>query len=308
MSGRETVVGCVGANLAENKAFLAIDRSFCRHGLNGPEVYGVSEDGMTYIQEDLGDGQLFELLQPSIVSGIYGEAEIGVLKAVMRALPSIQFKVGDGLDWGVCFPDREFNGRMVNFDINYFKYDFLKFTGVDFNEILLQDDYDRLREDALDFEGNTFMYRDFQARNVMVKDGKPYFIDFQGGRRGPIQYDLASFLWNAGTHFDAGLRRTLELEYLDALREYRKISEDEFYAKYRILTLVRLLQECGAYGFRGMVERKQIFIDCIPTVLGCLKELTEEPFERYPHITDVLRRLASEWDGSTNMPGFRISL
>lgn len=306
--GGRAAIGCIGTNPAENKAFLTIAAQFYRQGLGAPEVYGVSPDGMAYIQEDLGDGQLFELLKPSIASGKYGNREMAWLRRTMEVLPSVQFKVGDGLDWGVCFPDREFNERMVNFDLNYFKYDFLKLTGLEFNEIKLQDDFDRLREDSLDFEGDTFMYRDFQARNVMVKDGEPRFIDFQGGRRGPVQYDLASFLWNAGTHFSAAMRRELELVYLDALQEYRKVSEDEFYRKYRLITLVRLLQEMGAYGFRGLVERKQLFIDCIPTALGCIRELVSQPFDNYPYLTEVLRRLADEWDGGTILPGMKVDL
>lgn len=303
-----SAIGCIGTNLLENNAFLAIDESMCRHGLSAPHVYGVSPDRMTYLQEDLGDGQLFELLKPSIASGRYTPEQMGWLRAVMAALPAVQFKAGDGLDWGVCFPDREFNDRMVNFDLNYFKYDFLKLTGLEFNEIALQDDFDRLREDSLDFSGDTFLYRDFQARNVIIRDGRPFFIDFQGGRRGPVQYDLASFLWNAGTHFSAPMRRELERVYLDALREYVDVDEDAFYARYRLLTLVRLLQEMGAYGFRGIVERKQLFLDCFPTALGCLLELTDTPFERYPYLQGLLRRLATEWDGSTILPGVKVQL
>lgn len=291
------VIGCIGTNPAENKAFLTIDASFCRQGLHAPEVYGVSEDGMVYIQEDLGDGQLFELLKPSIASGEYGPEQMGWLRSVMAELPSVQFKVARGLDWNVCFPDKAFNERMVNFDLNYFKYDFLKFTGLEFDEIRLQDDFDRLRSDSLDGIGETFMYRDFQARNIMIKDGKPCYIDFQGGRRGPVQYDLASFLWNAGTHFPAQMRRELEKVYIDALREYVPVpSEEEFYSKYRQITLIRLLQEMGAYGFRGIFERKQIFLDCLKPAQQCLHELTAEPFEEYPYLTSVLRRVADEWE------------
>lgn len=302
------VIGCLGPNKAENAAFLAIDEGFVSHGLAAPKVYAVSEDGLAYIQEDLGDGQLFELLKPCIASGSFGEREMTWLRNVMKVLPSVQFKVGEGLDWDICFPDREFNARMVNFDINYFKYDFLKFTGVDFNEIKLQDDYDRLVEDSLDYEGDTFMYRDFQARNIMMRGDEPCFIDFQGGRRGPVQYDLASFLWNAGTHFSPAIRAELEKTYIEALREYRAVDEKSFYEKYRLITLVRLLQELGAYGFRGLVERKQIFLDCFPTAIKCVGELVSEPFERYPHLTEVLRRLSTEWDGSTNMPGMKVTL
>lgn len=293
-----TVIGCVGTNWLENRAFLTIDASFCRHGLHAPQVYAVSEDGMTYLQEDLGDGQLFELLKPAIASGEYGPKEIGWLKKVMEVLPDVQFKVAEGLDWNVCFPDKAFNERMVNFDLNYFKYDFLKFTGLEFDEIKLQDDFDRLRNDSLEGIGQTFMYRDFQARNVMMSaSGEPCFIDFQGGRRGPVQYDLASFLWNAGTHFNSGMRRELEKVYIDSLRRYVDIpSEEEFYEKYRLITLVRLLQEMGAYGFRGLFERKQIFLDCLKPAQKCLHELTEEPFAAYPYLTSVLRRVADEWE------------
>ena len=303
-----TAIGCTGTNPAENRAFLTLDAKFRECGLSAPEVYGVSPDGLAYIQEDLGDGQLFELLKPALADGAFTAEQRGWLHDTVALLPAVQFKVGEGMDWSVCFPDREFNARMVDFDLNYFKYDFLKLTGLEFNEIRLQDDFDRLRADALDFEGDTFMYRDFQARNVMIRDGEPCFIDFQGGRRGPVQYDLASFLWNAGTHFSAALRRELEGVYLRALDAFRPVDEREFYRKYRLLTLVRLLQETGAYGFRGLVERKQLFIDCIPTVLGCFRELTAEPFARYPYLTEVLQRLATQWDGRTILPGMEVAL
>lgn len=306
--GGETVIGCIGTNKAENLAFLSLDAKFCACGLHAPKVYAVTEDGMAYIQEDLGDGQLFTLLKEDIASGSYSAEHLGWLHRTMELLPKVQFEVGKGFDWSVCFPDRELNDRMVSFDLNYFKYDFLKFTGLEFNEIRLQDDFDRIREDATLYHGDTFMYRDFQARNVMIKDGEPCFIDFQGGRRGPVQYDLASFLWNAGTHFPADMRRELELTYLKSLDRYRPVDEAQFYTEYRLMTLLRLLQETAAYGFRGLVERKQIFLDCIPTVLGCLRELTEKPFPRYPYVTEVLRKVANDWDGSTNMPGFKIDL
>ena len=303
-----TVIGCIGTNPAENRAFLALDAQFRDNGLHAPAVYGVSADGMAYLQEDLGDAQLFELLKPALPQGSFSQQQLDWLHDTVSLLPAVQFKVGAGLDWDVCFPDREFNARMVDFDLNYFKYDFLKLTGLEFNEIRLQDDFDRLRADSLDFGGDTFMYRDFQARNIIIKDGEPCFIDFQGGRRGPVQYDLASFLWNAGTHFSAPLRRELEQAYLRALDSFRPVDEADFYRRYRLLTLVRLLQETGAYGLRGLVERKQIFLDCIPTVLGCFRELTAEPFVRYPYLTELLQRLATQWDGRTILPGVEVAL
>lgn len=301
-----TVIGCMGTNPAENRAFLAIAERFEAAGLHAPHIFAVSGDGMSYLQEDLGDGQLFELLKPAVADASYSVEQLAWIHDTVALLPAVQFKVGEGLDWDVCFPDREFNRRMVNFDINYFKYDFLKLTGLEFDEIRLQDDFDRLVEYSVDFEGDTFMYRDFQARNIMIKDGEPCFIDFQGGRRGPVQYDLASFLWNAGTHFPKSLRGELENVYLEALSEFRPVDRDDFYRRYRLITLVRLLQETGAYGFRGIVERKRLFIDCIPGVLRSLHELASEPFERYPYLTELLLRLSEEWDGSTILPGVKV--
>jgi len=290
-----SLIGVIGTNVKENNAFITIAEQFTRHGLNAPKVYAVSEDKMAYIQDDLGDGQLFEILKPSIESGCYSEEHKKLLQKTIAALPAVQFKVAQGLDWGICFPDRAFNERMVNFDLNYFKYDFLKLTGLEFDEIKLQDDFVRLRQDSLEAVTDTFMYRDFQARNVMIKDGEPYFIDFQGGRKGPLQYDLASFLWNAGTHFSAAMRKELEEVYLDSLEEFCKVDRKQFYEQYRLITLVRILQEMGAYGFRGYIERKQLFIDCVPTALGCIRELVSEPFERYPYLTELLRKLGNDW-------------
>ncbi len=295
--GGVSVIGCLGTNLRENRAFVAIDRAMRAAGVAAPEVYAVSGDGFAYLQEDLGEGQLFQLLGPSIAAGEFLEEEMGWLRATMQVLPALQFGTGRSLDWDVCFPDREFNARMVNFDLNYFKYCFLKESGVDFDEIALQDDFDRLREDSLKPFGQTFMYRDFQARNIMIRDGKPAFIDFQGGRRGPVQYDLASFLFNAGTHFPAAVREELEKVYIDALGAFTKVSRDEFMEQYRLITLVRLLQEFGAYGFRGLIEKKQLFIDCIPPAQKVLGELVSEPFPRYPHLTETLRKVAADEGG-----------
>lgn len=311
-SGRgPAVIGCLGTNLRENRAFLTIDAAMRSAGVAAPEVFGVSHDGMAYIQEDLGDGQLFALLQPSIEKGEFSAEEKGWLREVMAALPALQYRTGERMAagvppaatdsvsdaWDVCFPDREFNFRMVSFDLNYFKYCYLKESGVDFDEITLQDDLDLLISDSLKPFGQTFMYRDFQARNIMIRDGKPHFIDFQGGRRGPVQYDLASFLFNAGTRFPEALRHELENVYLDAFSEFEKVSRDEFFEHYRLITLVRLLQEFGAYGFRGLIERKQLFIDCIAPAQKMLGELVAEPFERYPYLTEVLRKVAADEGG-----------
>lgn len=295
-SGEKTFIGVLGSSQSENEAFFAIGRHFASKGIRVPEILAIGEDSMTYIVEDLGDDLLFDLLAPCREKGSYDEAERRLLCKVIGELPKIQFEGAEGFDFSACYPQKAFGERLVNFDLNYFKYDFLKFTGLEFSEIKLQDDFDTLVADSLESIGNTFMFRDFQARNIMILDGEPYFIDFQGGRRGPVQYDLASFLWNAGTHFPKAVKKELEGVYLEALRRYETVDEADFRRRYRLITLVRMLQEFGAYGFRGYYERKQLFIDCVPPALGCLRELLETPFERYPYLTEVLHTLAYDWE------------
>ena len=191
LSGRGiSCIGVTGTDRDENVAFLTLAEHFRRKGIPVPQVLAVSEDSMTYLQEDLGDVHLFD------------NQDEGLLCSTMALLPKIQFEGADGLDFSVCYPEPSFSRRMIMFDINYFKYCFLKASGLEFNEVKLQDDIEALAADLLDgsgeeYVGDTFMYRDFQSRNVMVHDGKPYFIDFQGGRRGPVLYDVASFVWHA---------------------------------------------------------------------------------------------------------------
>ena len=290
-----SVMGVVGTDADENRAFLTIARHFRGKGINVPEIYAVSDDGMVYLQEDLGSDSLFDLVAKGRESGAYSEDEIRLLSKAVAGLPKIQFEGAEGLDWDICYPDREFNERMVSFDLNYFKYCFLKTEkGLEFNEIRLQDDFDRLKADLLECESEAFMYRDFQARNIMVRDGEPWYIDFQGGRKGPIWYDVASFIWQARSRFPAEVKERLTVAYLDALRPYCAVSREEFDAKLRMFVLLRSLQILGAYGFRGRFEKKEHFLESIPAALDNLRELLATPFERYPYLSSVLRQLAGE--------------
>ena len=147
--GNISIIGVVGTNKEENNAFIKLSRHFTGKGINVPRVLAVSSDGMRYIQEDLGDGQLYKLVTQGRESGEYSSAERGLLLRAMEELPKIQFKGAEGLDWSVCYPEPAFSERMIMFDLNYFKYCFLKATGLEFNEIRLQDDFDRLTEDLL---------------------------------------------------------------------------------------------------------------------------------------------------------------
>ena len=293
--GGTTLVGVVGTSVEENRAFTTLARHFRGKGLNVPAVLAQSGDGYAYLQEDLGGTVLFDCVAEGRRSGIYSAGETALLKRTVSALPRIQFLGGEGLDWSVCYPQEAFDGQMLDFDLNYFKYCFLKPSELEFNEISLQKDFEKLKGDLLrECTDNTFLYRDFQARNVMIRDGEPWFIDFQGGRRGPIYYDVASFIWQARSRFPRELKESLIDSYLEALREFRPTDGKTFREHLRIFVLFRTLQVLGAYGFRGYFERKPHFIASIPLALANLRDLLQEPFDAYPYLGDVLARLAGE--------------
>ena len=273
----KTVVGVEGTNPDENRAFLVIGRHLRAAGLPVPEILAVSDSGMCYLLQDLGDESLFGLMESAREGGSYSPSQTALLEKVMRLLPDLQFKGGDGLDYSVCFPCESFDRRSIFWDLNYFKYSFLKATGLEFHEARLEDDFEKLATVLLaDSPYNTFMYRDFQARNVMVLDGEPWFIDFQGGRRGPVEYDVASFLWQARAAYPASLREHLIDTFIESLGRYRKVDAATFRKGLMHFVLFRTLQVLGAYGFRGYFERKQHFIESIPQAIGNLKDLLSE--------------------------------
>ena len=282
-----TLIGVEGTDTDENRAFLTIDRHFAAKGINVPQVVAV--DGLCYLQEDLGSTVLYDALAAGRASGNYGPEEVALLRKTLAALPKIQVEGARGLDFSVCYPQPSFDARMVDFDLNYFKYDFLKLVGVEFNEVFLQDDFDRLKADLLAEPSDTFLYRDFNARNVMLVDGEPYFIDFQGGRRGPVYYDVASFLWQARAKYPEALREELLQVYLDALKAYMPVDEAHFRKRLRLFILFRMLQVLGCYGYRGLWEGNKAFSDSIPPALTIIQSLL--PFNDYPYLSEVLVKL-----------------
>lgn len=292
--GNISLVGVIGTKKEENNAFCTFSKHFLEKGIRVPKVFAISEDGMTYIQEDLGDNQLYTTVSQGRERGEYSSYERSLLCRTMEMLPKIQFKGAQGLDFGACYPEADFNERMILFDLNYFKYCFLKATGLEFNEVLLQDDFEKLKDDLLQDVGNTFMYRDFQARNVMIKDGEPYFIDFQGGRRGPIYYDVASFVWQARSRYPEDLKDELIESYLRSLKGYiPDIDEKEFYSKLRLFVLFRTLQVLGAYGFRGYFEKKPHFLASVPYAIDNIRRLISTPFDNYPYLNKILTKLTT---------------
>ena len=294
LTGRSgiTLVGVIGLNLKENQAFCGLSRHFLEKGIKVPRVLAVSDDGMSYIQEDLGDDLLYTVVAQGRESGEYSSYERSILRRTVEMLPKIQFKGAEDLDYSICFPEPAFNGRMVMFDLNYFKYCFLKATGLEFDEVRLQDDFEKLHDDLLRDDSNTFMYRDFQARNVMIKDGEPYFKDLQGGRRGPRYYNAESYLRQARSRYPEDLKNELVETYLRSLRGYLPdVDEKEFRERLRLFVLFRTLQVLGAYGFRGYFEKKPHFLASVPYAIDNLRRMLQTPFERYPYLTEVLTKL-----------------
>ena len=261
-----------------------------------PHILAQSDDGLRYLQTDLGSTSLFDAIRGGReAGGRYNQREKQLLKATIRQLPNIQIRGARGLDWQNCYPQPEFDEDSVLFDLNYFKYCFLKPSGLDFHELKLEANFRLFAKDLTSENIDSFLYRDFQARNVMLDaNGDPQFIDFQGGRRGPYYYDLASFLWQASARYSDKLRRELVAEYYDALKQYTEVpSLRHFVNRLSLFVLFRTLQVLGAYGFRGYFERKKHFLDSIPPAMDNLRALLKlgEQVFPYPYMMDMLRRL-----------------
>lgn len=287
-----TVIRVEGTNRDENRAFIYMSRHFHALGLPVPEVYWVSEDEMSYTQEDLGDTLLFDAIRHGRETGCFLPEERDLLERTLRALAHIQVEGARDFDWSVCFPVPAMDERAIRWDLNYFKYCFLKGTRIEFSEPRLEDEFDKLVKTILSpfaFNHSTFLYRDCQSRNVMIRDGQPYFIDFQGGRRGPTQYDVASFLWQAKANIPADLRNQLIDAYLDELEKIINhkseiLNRADWLAALPHFVLLRTLQVLGAYGYRGYFERKQHFLESIPRALKNLQEILEELKNEYPYL------------------------
>ncbi len=288
-----SVIGVHGQSRDENHAFIELSKHFKKQNLNIPEVFAASDDEMFYIQQDLGDSVLFDAIKAGRLSGVFSPEEKNLLKKTITALADFQVKGADGLNFDVCYPQPEFNSRSVKWDLNYFKYNFLKTTEMEFQEDLLENDFEKLERDLLQDCCETFMYRDFQSRNVMLVDGEPYFIDYQGGRKGPVYYDVASFLWQAKANYPHDLRDELILSYIESYKKHTEVDQATFLKKLRLFVLFRTLQVLGAYGFRGYFEKKPHFIQSIPFALNNLKELLKDGFDEYPYLSKMLLEMTA---------------
>lgn len=280
-AGDFSLIGVIGTSIDENRAFLALADCFAQCGLNAPKVCAVSSDELCYLLQDLGDETLFTRLKSSREAGVFSSDNIADLCRVMELLPDVQYGIARCFDFSKCYPVEALDLRSVFWDLNYFKYCFLKGAGVEFDEKALESEFEKLAGLLLDENEQTFLYRDFQSRNIMWYNDEPYFIDFQGGRKGPVYYDVASFVGQVRAKYTGEAVEAMLHSYMKALSRYRAVDETEFLYKLDLFTLFRLLQNLGTYGFRGLYERKKAFVESIPAALqrlsGLLGKLNEFP-------------------------------
>jgi len=270
-----SVIGVIGKDTDENATFIYFSEHFRNCGLKVPLVLIHSEQKNAYLQEDLGNTSLFDLLmreenRPSISPGIKE-----LYKKSLTALTRFQVEGSRQLDFSKCYPREAFDRQSMQWDLNYFKYYYLKPAGIAFHEQKLETDFSLLMDYLLEAPSNYFMYRDFQARNILIKDEEPWFIDFQGGRRGPLQYDVASLLFQAKADLSPDFREEMLNLYFDELGKIIEFDRDEFKEYYYGFVLLRTLQVLGAYGFRGYFEQKPHFIESTNFALKNLRWLTE---------------------------------
>lgn len=274
LAGRgTTAIGILHSVREENAAFLDFSRHFRRHGLPVPEIYEEDLDHDAYLEEDLGDTTLFEFLAGHRIGDAIRPEAVDAYRRTVAVLPKFQVEAGRDLNYKVCYPRSSFDRQSIAWDLNYFKYYFLRLAAVPFNEQALEDDFNRLTRFLLTADRDYFLYRDFQSRNVMLREGHPWFVDYQGGRKGALQYDIASLLFDGKANLPPDLRQQLLDHYLDCLSGYIKLDRGAFMQHYYAFVYVRILQALGAYGFRGFYERKVHFLESVPYALKNLRWL-----------------------------------
>ncbi|MGB9233592.1 MAG: RNase adapter RapZ [Terriglobales bacterium] len=272
-AGKISAIGILYGVREENAAFIEFSRHFRRHGLPVPEIYGEDLGQGAYLEQDLGDTTLFEFLSKNRSGAEVAGPAIEAYQKVVAILPRFQVEAGQDLNYKVCYPRGSFDRQSIAWDLNYFKYYFLRLAGIPFNEQALEDDFSRLSKFLLSAARDFFLYRDFQSRNIMLPNGNPYFLDYQGGRKGALQYDIASLLYDAKADLSPDLRQQLLDLYLDSLSNFIELDRAAFMHYYYAYVYVRILQALGAYGFRGFYERKTHFLQSVPFALRNLRWL-----------------------------------
>jgi aminoglycoside/choline kinase family phosphotransferase len=292
------VIGAFGPDPEENRAFFSFTRSFRDIGLPVPELFGVDEVHGVWLEEDLGDVTLFSALSSARLRepGTFPRSMLEAYERVVQILPRFQVEGGRAIDYSVAYPRSEFDLQSMLWDLNYFKYHFLKLAHIPFNEHRLEDDFQRLAHRLLETESGHFLYRDFQSRNIMLRGREAWFIDYQGGRKGPPHYDIASLLYDAKADIPEGVREHLLERYLDSLSGLVPVDTERFLETYRCFVLIRVMQAMGAYGYRGFFERKPRFLDSVPYAARNVAGLLSSGLPIVlPELERVFERIVEAW-------------
>ena len=288
-SATKKAIGTYGPDPKENKAFVAFTKSFYQKGLPVPKLYAEDLSEQIYLQEDLGGTTLYGFLSEN--QGGFSKKMLEMYQRVLMGLARIQIEGGKNLDYSLAYPRPDFDRQSMQWDLNGFKYFFLKLAGITFDEQALERDFNTLIEFLLSADRQYFMYRDFQARNIMLKNGVPYFIDYQGGRRGALQYDLASLLFQPKAGIPFAIREKLVAYYLEAIVEMIPVDREKFMDQFYGYVLIRRIQAFGTYGQRGLHERMAYFMNGLPVALQDIKWVLDHKVisVQIPELLRVLR-------------------
>ncbi|MBI9037943.1 MAG: phosphotransferase [Bacteroidales bacterium] len=270
ISKNKQAIGVFNPNKDENNAFISFAKTFLKNGLKVPEIYSFNKSNDIYLIEDLGDISLFSLLQKKPSPDRYDENILNFYKKSIRELIKFQITSATDIDYSLCYPRANLDKQSFLWDLNYFKYYFLKPSNIQFDEQKLENDFNLLTEFLEKADSNYFVFRDFQSRNILIKNDEPYFIDFQGGRKGALQYDLVSLLYQVRAKIPEKIKQKLLEYYLRELKKHLPANVANFIKFYEGFKLIRLLQVLGAYGFRGKIERKSHFLKSIPHAIESL--------------------------------------
>ncbi len=293
-ANNKSAIGVVNDCFEENTAFIEFSKHFKNKGINVPEIYKVDLKNNCYLIEDLDNTTLYDYLQQNRKSSTFPKKFVELYKKILCELQKIQIDASKDLNYNLCFPRPAFDNQSMNWDLNYFKYYFLKLANISFHEQLLEDDFNTLINFLLDTDTAFFLFRDFQSRNIMLKNDDIYFIDYQGGRKGSLQYDIASLLYDAKADIPQNIREELLDFYIESLnKNYFTVDKNTFTEKYYGYVLIRLMQAMGAFGFRGFFERKTHFLQSIPYALKNLQYIIENinlPIE-IPHLYNCFNKI-----------------
>lgn len=263
----KSVIGIYNNHTEENRAFLSFTENFRNYKLNVPEIYCVSGDNKYYLMQDLGDMTLFNHITKYRTLSLRNCAPL--YSKAINNLIKFQVEAGTTIDYSFCYQFNEFGGENIDYDLNYFHERFLTSLLNTEHELLeLMQDFNFLKAKLLETPRDYFLYRDFQSRNIMLHNDEMFFIDYQSGRKGSLQYDLASLLYDAKADIPNDLREDLLDSYIKELNKYIKTDSGQFKYYFRYFVLIRILQAMGAYGFLSSVKGKTNFLESVPYALG----------------------------------------